>query len=541
MLTGDRPSGLISAEGRSVHRRGTPPSMTMRSTETFAAPAVERRVRERQRRSRAAGLLVALLLVAHAACGTAWASARRVAVVVGISRYAASTGVAQLPACEMSARRLADVLSRQADTRSLIGLATVDQVLDAVSAAATSCAPDDVLLLFFVAAGDDRGVLCSDGCLAVERLRRVVSQSRARHRVIVFDTPAGGRRVAEIGDGDTVALASTSEVQRPAKGFFPFEDCVRFESAASHGWARALEQSGSGWRGDLGNKGCVSVEDLRMCGDEDALQSLPHGDGRRALDAELGLRLFDAVRPTAARSLRDGSRVELESLRTSLGKVRFQQLAGVIDVFCSDAFSTAEAAVRRRVSDALARKHPMSALQAVHDVLARERLLDTPPDPVTRAWKHLHLTGGEHVQLVLPSTQTASMRGHADVCALGTGEHARYPFSYGTFEGRVEGAVQARLRLELLGSCLRGHWEGVTDGRWLRGDWQGLVDARTGKTNGRILSHTQPMGGDGGAPADARWLAVFEGTLTREGLRLSGTWTSAQARPRIQGRWSVLK
>lgn len=486
-------------------------------------------------------LAVCLFVVAIPLCPHAAPAVRCVAVVVGVSAYDASTGVGQLPACETSARALAEALQGQADVRTLLRRVERQPLLTAIRQAAAACGPEDVLMVLVVAAADDAGFVASDGGVTRAQVKNAMSGTSARHRVLCVDAPGGSRWADEVGSGDLTVLASTREQQRAWSRFFPGDDFVRFESAAAHGWSRALTKSGDGWKGDLGQKGSVCVEDLRLCGDEDSALAVPPQDGRRALDEALAMRTLESVRPAAARKLRGGGEVEISGLRTTLGKVRFEQLAGIIEALGSDALQDASGAVRRRFERALGADEPMAALQAAHEVLVGEGLIDTPSELETRAWKRLAPAGGGRVALVLPATQVSSFRGRADLAVLGGVWRSRYRLPYGRYDGKPGGSVAARLRVDLLGSCFRGRWEGEMDGKWLRGDWQGVFDPRTGKVRGRILNRTQPQDGGGRTPSDTVWPAEFEGSASDGGTRLSGTWRSAVPMLPASGRWRVTK
>lgn len=460
---------------------------------------------------------------------------------MGISAYDAQTGVPQLPACETSARAVAEALQGQADTRTLLRRVERQPLLTAIREAAATCGAEDVLVVVVVAAADDAGFVASDGVVTRAQMRNAMSGTSARQRVLCVDMPGGARWADEVGSGELTLLASTREQQRAWSRFFPGDDFVRFESAAAHGWARALQKVGDGWKGDLGRKGSVCVEDLRMCGDEDCAQAVPSEEGRRDLDEALALRVLDAVRPAAARRLRSGRDVEIDGLRSALGKVRFEQLAGVIEALCGGALRHASTAVRRHFERALDATEPMAALQVAHEVLVAEALIDTPSELETHMWKRLTSLGGGRVALVVAAAQTSSLRGRADLAVLGSVWHGRYRVPYGRFDGKPGGPVEARLRVEVLGSCFRGRWEGEMDGKWLRGDWQGVFDPRTGKVQGRMLNRIQPQDGGERAPTDTVWPAVFEGTASDGGTRLSGTWRSAVPLLPRSGRWRVAK
>lgn len=473
--------------------------------------------------------------------GGAPSSGRHIAVVAGVSAYDAGSRVPALPSCETSARALAASLGREADTTLLVRRVTRQALLEAVRRAAARCSAQDVLLVLLVAAGDARGLQASDGIVSPAEIRAAMAGTSARQRVLCVDAPAGEGWVGESEGGTGVTLVSSQEAQRAWSMLFPDEDVVRFESAASHAWARALQSDASGWKGDLGHKGSVAVEDLRMCGDEAAAQAVPHFEAQRALDARLAMRVLEAVRPSAARRLRDGADVEIESLSDALGKVRFEQLAGILETLCHREMREALPSTRRRIIEALSRDRPMDALQAVHDVLLDEELLETPSPVETRMWKRLSPTGDDRVCLVLPARQAAAVRGALDATVLGAIGHSRYRVPYGRYEARLDADPRARLELEVLGTSVRGRWEGELHGQWLRGDWQGLFDPRTGRVEGRMVNRCQRKGRSEGAPADMTWPAIFEGSVSDGGRVLSGRWQSASLRLPWRGRWRVAK
>ena len=414
-------------------------------------------------------------------------------------------------------------------------------LLSAIREAGASCGPDDVLLVFVMAAGDEQGLVASDGVVSRGQLRAAMAGSPSTHRFLCVDASGGSQWREESEAGGSPTLVSTREQQRAWARFFPHDDYQRFESAAAHGWTRALQKVADGWKGDLGRKGAVYIEDLAMCGDEDSAPAVPPQDGRRPLDEGLGLRTLQAVRPAAARRLRSGGEVSIDDLRSDLGKIRFEQLAGVLEALCGDGLRRADANVRRRFEQALDDSHPVRSLQRAHEVLVTWRIIDTPTEVETHLWKRLVADGKGRVALLLPATQSSSLRGAADLAVLGNGARARYKVPYGRYEGKPSGPAEARLRVELLGACFHGRWEGTMSGKWLRGDWQGVFDPRTGKVEGRILSRLQPQDGGERTPTDTVWPAVFEGTVSKDGTRLSGTWRSAVRVLPANGRWRISK
>lgn len=477
------------------------------------------------------------------------ATSRPVAVVFGVSSYDPSTSVPALPQCEISARAIAAVLEKQAVTSLHLRRVTRQALLDAVRTSGGGCARDDLFLVVVVGAADRDGLLASDGHVRARALRQAIDESPARSKILCLDAGDGEEIARQIVGGDTVVLSSTSRDEQAWSTFFPSDDFVRFESAASHGWRRALERkAGEGWQGDLGNKDSLSVEDLRMCGQADAEHAITAREGRRVLDVGLGMRVLSAVRPLAARRLRGGGEVRIDDLRRDLGEARFVQLAGVLHTLSTDDFATVDRPARRELQDALIRRAPLETLQLVHNILLRRHLLDTPSDPATRQWKRLVLSsrGPETIAIVQSATQRSILRGRAGLAVFGTSRYCRYRVPYGHYEGELSGKVSARLRMDLVGTFAAGDWEGEINGRWLRGEWQGTFDARNGKVEGRVLSKLQPRTYRAKAPGEKVWPAVFEGRVTEEGTVLSGAWRSAVPTLRgvdlpAEGRWRVRK
>jgi hypothetical protein len=466
---------------------------------------------------------------------------RRVAVVIGVSAYDPATRVPQLPGCETSARALAAVLDSQAETRALIRRVPASAMLDAIRAAGAGCGRDDLFLVFVICAGDDQGLVASDRRVGLAELRKALDACPARHRALCVDAAGGARLVAALGRGETVALASTGEGQHAWSRFFPYDEVMRFEQAASHGWRRAMERVDASWKGDLGSKDGLDIEDLRMCGDEEAEQSLPDREGRLPLDADLTMPILRAVRPSSAARLDKGRSVAIDDLRKDLGEVRFTQLAGVIAALGSDDLRTASAAIRRGLTRSVEGKRPMAALQTLHDRLLHDRLLDTPSDGETRLWKRLERERGGGVVVVRPEEQSASFRGRADIAILGPSHHVRFRVPYGRYEGEGSGGLDAHLRVDILGGWFHGRWEGEMNGKWLRGDWQGRWDARRGRIEGRVVSRLEPEGGGEKAPRDTVWPAMFEGKVTEEGAVVSGTWRSLAPERPAEGHWRARK
>lgn len=472
------------------------------------------------------------------------ATPHRVALIVGISAYDLSTEVPQLPQCETSARAIANALDGQAETTLKVRRVTRDDLLDAVRKVGLRCTADDFFLLMVVCASDRDGLLASDGYLSPRQVHQAFDATSARQRAFCLDGACGGVMVDEVGNGDAAALASTSGDDRAWSAFFPLHDFTRLESAASHGWRRALERgAASSWEGDRGNKGSLSFEDLRMCGDEDAMHAVPDEDESRTLDAELGMRVLSAVRPSAARRLRSSDSVKIDDLRHALGEARFVQLAGVLDCLSGDAFRTVDAGVRNTLLAALHDRPPVAALQALHNEMLRRNLLDTPTDASIRRWKRLVLSDSqsETVALVTPATERSSVRGRADLAVFGPRRQCVYPVPYGRYAGDVSGRVRARLRMELSGTYVSGHWEGELDGRWLRGEWQGALDPVHGSISGRMACRLQSEAVSEKPPNESMWPVTFEGKTSEDGTVLSGSFRSADPRQRVDGQWRVTK
>ncbi len=470
------------------------------------------------------------------------AASSRVALVVGVSSYDARTQMPELPQAEMSARELGGALAAQVDTTTIVRRIPVASLLREIREVAGRCPASGELFVFLLGTTRHGKFLCSDGPVSTSDLRRALLSSHVQRRVLFLDAADSGKLAQALAGNGLTVLSSSGVSGESWCGFFTHHDCARFESGAVDGWVKALKRTSNGWKGDIANNGALTVEDLQTAGNRTATSALLHRDERHALESDLGVAVLDAVVPESARKLREGHPVKLSDLRHHLGNPRYAQFAGVIDALLDDHLVTAGAKVRARIRATLRASHPMQSLLDLHTLLLHEHLLETPGDTHILTWKRLELrkSGARVVELVTTATQRALLYGDPVAPILGQ-RRGNYP--WGTYAGRLSGRMKGRMCLHLTGPYVTGRWEGEISHHWLRGTWMGTYDARTGKLAGRVLgllqSEKPPEGNR--KPVDEPLPGIFEGTVSRDGLSLSGTWHSLTPRRPWSGHWRVSK
>lgn len=500
----------------------------------------------KHRPSLTTGLLSLLLLLAGA-LGTPAPSApvtRRTAVIVGISRYDEGTRLPDLPQCEVAARELHVQVSRlpglqASDVRLLSRRVTRDEVLGAVRKAVQDAGKDGGVLVAISCAGSEEGLHASNGVIAERDLRSALSAATCRSVLLLLDAGDTGDMAPEPDVPLWATLTSCEAGQQPWPLFLPDPDrhnALSFVSAAPAGWARALEKTQQGRRGDLGSKNQVSAEDLQLAADPLVAVAVRRDDTtRRMIDPDTGGRFLDSVSPQMVQLLNRGQTISMQDLRDRWGSENFSIFADDLWSISSYGFRQQPASTRKRILDGAHGAYGSQALRALQRELQERGLLISPPAGLADDWKRLEARRSGHFALVLPARQESRLRGNRALSVYGRAQDCSYPMAYGTWSGELQDTPRLRLELQIWGTWATGTWEGSLDGGQARGDWQGTYNALSRRIEGRIEgtvrngSRETPLAG------------MFEGTLSTDGQAVSGTWKSATSPLPRKAQWKLRK